>query len=184
MNLFAKVHKQFSSLLKSNQVDHAFSGQLAFRYWAAEIEIQEIELLVWCPYGSEAALFDIFREQFGPFLSGQSAASATRFRQILLATPDAGRARIILCATPFERTLLDRALQFDVPILSAEDLLLLTLFRSPAGVLAEAQALIQSQRMRLQWPYIEYWLPQLAELKGDARPLEALAHVRANLARI
>ncbi|MDX2266811.1 MAG: hypothetical protein NW208_01820 [Bryobacter sp.] len=97
------------------------------------------------------------------------------------------RVRLILCALPFEESMLARG-QSDaatqLPIISAEDLLLLTLFRFRPEALDQAKALLLAQRGRLQWPYIDHWLPQLAELKEDPRPLDALNALREALAKM
>ncbi len=150
---------------------HAFGGTLARRYWVGDGLIDELEVFVPCPYGAETEL--------AKRLAPGAEADAQRYRQILVAHPSGLRLRYLLCALPFEETMLTRAIEHDgVRIISAEDWLLLALFRFRPGVESEVRALLAARRGYLQWPYIDHWLPQLAELKEDPRPLALLQSIR------
>jgi hypothetical protein len=177
------VFAELSQFLAERQVGHAFGGQPAIAHWTGATSRAEPELFLWSPFGEEAVLLDTLANAPFPPLPTQTLALTQRYRQIFLPLPGLAPLRVILCALPFERAMLDRRLALHPPLISAEDLLLLMLFRLPPTVLSDAAAILQAQRGRLQWPYVDHWLPQLAELKDDPRPLQALAHLRATLSQ-
>ncbi len=183
--------QQISQSLREEFPRHAFSGALAQHHWTESRSgslsgsgsgslsgsgpIDELEILIPCPFGEEAHV--------ARHLLPAAEADAKRFRQILSQHPSGLRIRFILSGLPFEETMLARAEAFnEVPLLSAEDWLLLMLFRFRPGVESQARALIRARRGYLQWPYIDHWLPQLTELKEDPRPFELLQFIRATSA--
>lgn len=170
------VARELSASLRDEFPLHAFSGALAQHYWAGSGSIDELEILIPCPFGDEA----LAAHQLLPSSLHTAEADAKRFRQILAQHPSGLRLRYVLCGLPFEETMLTRAVASnEVPIISAEDWLLLMLFRFRPGVEAQARALLRARRGYLQWPYIDHWLPQLADLKEDPRPFELLQFIRA-----
>jgi hypothetical protein len=161
---------------------YAVGGSLARCYWSGEEAISELEILVWAPFGKEQSLIDALADAGFP----ESCARLRQYRQTVLRFEDLA-VRMIACALPYEAVMLERARPdpaSGLRLISAEDLLLLTLFRYRPEAREQALSLLLAQRGRLQWPYIEHWLPQLVELKEDPRPLKALAELRETVARI
>lgn len=171
-----RVARELSATLRDEFPLHAFSGALAQCYWSGSWsgsgQIGELEILIPCPFGEEAHV--------ARHLLPAAEADAKRFRQILAQHSSGLRIRYVLCGLPFEETMLARIVTTnEVPLLSAEDWLLLMLFRFRPGVETQARALLRARRGYLQWPYIDHWLPQLADLKEDPRPFELLQFIRA-----
>jgi hypothetical protein len=167
---------QISQSLRDEFPVHAFSGTLAQRHWSGSKSgagpIDELEILIPCQFGEESHV--------ARHLLPAAEADAKRFRQILAQHETGLRIRYVLCGLPFEETMLARTVAIqEIPLLSAEDWLLLMLFRYRPGVESQARQLLSAQRGYLQWPYIDHWLPQLAELKEDPRPLELLHFIRS-----
>lgn len=160
-----------SGALRAEFPLHAFSGALAQCRWGGASEVDELEVMLPCPFGEEA---EVARR-----IDAGAEADATRYRQFLLQGVDGMRTRYILCGLPFEETMLERAFVWEgVRILSAEDWLLLSLFRYRPDVEVKVRALLAAQRGFLQWPYIDHWLPQLADFKEDRRPLLLMQTLR------
>ncbi|MEJ1931371.1 hypothetical protein WDZ92_14040 [Nostoc sp. NIES-2111] len=164
--------QQISQSLREEFPHHAFSGALAQQHWTGSGPLDELEILIPCDFGEEAHV--------ARHLLPAAESDARRFRQILAQHPSGLRLRYILSGLPFEETMIARAVTVhDVPLLSAEDWLLLLLFRFRPGVESQVRSLLAARRGRLQWPYIDHWLPQLADLKEDSRPCELLQFIRA-----
>jgi hypothetical protein len=145
---------------------HAFGGALAQSYWGLPGEVAGLEVFVPCRYGEERPVAQV--------LAPGQEALAERYRQVVSDT-----VRYILCALDFEESLLRRTvLARGVPLVSAEDHLLLCLFRFRQGVEGAVTSIMMQQRGRLQWPYVEHWLPQLAALKEEPRMMTLLARLR------
>lgn len=170
------VAGEISATLRNEFPVHAFSGELAQRHWSGSLsgsgQIDELEILIPCPFGEESHI--------ARHLLPAAEADALRFRQILAQHPSGLRIRYVLCGLPFEETMLTRTIATnEVPFVSAEDWLLLLLFRFRPGVESQARALLTARRGYLQWPYIDHWLPQLADLKEDPRPCKLLEFIRS-----
>ncbi len=164
---------------------HCATGNLALRHWGVERDLPHVDILFWAGFGQERDLSRRLLDEGLHVPLRDPASFAEELRVLPVHAAKGPLVNLSFGALPFEDTVLGRALPAEpLPLASAEDVLLLKLFSMRPADWEDARALAVAQRARLQWPYIDFWLPQLAELKGDPRLLDWLSHPLATIHRV
>lgn len=108
-----------------------------------------------------------------------AAAFATRYRVLLLADAAGTPIDISFGALPLEESALRRAESISgLPVATIEDRLLQLLWRARPGDWERIRSLARQHRATLQWPYLDFWAPELAAAKDDSQMLDAYQAAR------
>lgn len=141
-------------------------------FWS--LHAAPLELCVLVPFGGEAAITGLLcaLPGFTPRLT-TARDFALRYRVLLLQSSNGTPVDISYGALPLEQKALERALPVDgLPVASLEDRILHILWRNRDGDLALLRSLTNEHRSALQWPYLDFWVPELAQAREDPEMLE------------
>ena len=113
-----------------------------------------------------------------------AAAFARKNRVLLLDSPRGVPIDIALAGLPFEALVVERASLYEfepgcaLKTCSAEDLMVHKLFAFRTRDVADVETIVERQRGRLDWTYIEKQLRPLADLKGQKEIMELFRKLR------
>lgn len=155
---------------------------LAVQRWGEPRTTLDADFLLLTGWGEEATFVDAILVRFESRIPEARDFALSR-RVLLIRGSNGTPVDVSLGALPYELNLMDRCVEIEfapdvtLPCCTAEDLLIMKLFASRPGDLADAESVIQRQPA-LDASYILNHLRELSELKEDP---EMLARAQALL---
>jgi len=160
-----------------------FIGGLAVLHWGEPRLTRDLDLSLLTGFGGEAVYVDALLQAYAPRVPAAREFALER-RILLLRTAGGVGIDVSLAALPYEEKMCDRAVPTEmmpgmrIRLCSAEDLIVMKMFASRETDLRDVRSVIVRQNARLDWPYIERNLADLAEVRDDVDLLPRLREIR------
>jgi hypothetical protein len=183
MNDLLEAARDLQAFCDSQGWKSCVIGGLAIQRWGEPRVTRDVDITLLTGFGSEGPFIQALLAQYAARIA-EPGPFAVRNRVLLLQTKEGIGLDLSLGALPFEELAISRATDFSfspglsIRTCSAEDLLVLKLFASRPMDLRDAESVALRQRQALDWDYVATQLGPLAELKGEASILQALARLR------
>lgn len=172
---------RLSSDLGVAGIAHAISGSIAMAAHGYVRGTLDIDVLVVTPAITFPKTFEVLRRHG---FAGEDRGLIDSIRERSVATLRRGPLAVVILVPvlPYHRTLIDRAVRFDVhgvsvPFLSLDDLIVLKMLWRRAKDIADVHALVALARGRADVAYVERTLRSILP-DGDPRIAEVLGILR------
>lgn len=159
-------------------------GGIALLRWGEPRFTRDVDVSLLTGFGREGEFIAPILDSTYRGRIPDAAAFAHKNRVLLLDSPQGIPIDIALAGLPFEALVVERASlhEFEpgcaLKTCSAEDLMVHKLFAFRTRDVADVETIVQRQRGRLDWTYIEQQLRPLADLKGQKEILELFRKLR------
>jgi len=163
-------------------------GGVALLRWGEPRETADVDLTLLTGFGGEESYVGHLLKCFEARIENAAEFALTR-RVLLLRAQSGVGLDIALGALPFEELVVTRSSYFEYPgpsrirTCSPEDLIVMKAFASRTKDWLDIEGVIARQVGKLDWPYIEYHLKPLAELKGSPELMDTLNNRRMEFDR-
>lgn len=180
---------EFQAYFEKKNWQFCFFGGLAVLRWGEMRMTQDVDLCLWCGFGSEESFIATLLKDFEPRIAG-AHEFAIQNRVILLFASNGVSIDISLSGLPFEEEMIRRATYFEyyphcsLLTCSAEDLVVLKTFADRPKDWMDIEGIVIRQIGVLDRSYIINQLTPLCEAKGAPEllvKLQALFEFNENM---
>lgn len=174
---------RLQAFLESRGWRFCFIGGIAVQHWGEPRLTRDLDLALLTGFGGEAAFVDTLLSAYRARMQDAREFALAR-RVLLLRTEEGLGIDVSLAALPYEELAVDRAVSVEmlpgaaIRLCSAEDLIVMKMFSGRDTDLRDVRSVIVRQGTRLDWPYIEVHLADLADLKDDPELPQRLQNLR------
>ena len=166
MDRIAAALDAVSLFLREKTIPCMVIGGLANMIWGKARMTEDIDLTIWLPDRDITDLADSLRDAGFAIIPPDPVSFANQTSVLPVKAPNGIKIDLILAALPLERTAIDRAVQarfghLDVPVCTAEDLIILKAVSTRIKDVEDIQGIIERMAGKLDRAYL---LPILREL--------------------
>lgn len=188
MNALLEAAAEVHACCQEKGWSYCIVGGMAVLRWGKPRTTQDVDLTLLTGFGEEERFVDALLERFQP-RRADARSFALKYRILLLNSSKQVGIDVALGALPFEESTIARATPYQYApgvtliTVSAEDLVVTKAFAGRPQDWGDLRGILQSQRGRLDWPYIEGQLGILCEMKESPETLDELLALRDRLAK-